>query len=110
MLKKFFKLILISIISILLISCEKNVLDPDICYLQILVTKETYLPVNIKTIINTTIGSITSADKDENGNYINTFELHTPETIEIYKNYDVLIHTEKLWSFQSGKVIQIKIE
>ncbi|MEI0539144.1 hypothetical protein [Brachyspira pulli] len=99
MLKKFFKLILISIISILLISCKNDILD-DMWYIQVLVTNEEYLPVTVKIYDSggtpwTTIGSVTSSDKDDNGNYIREFEvkdLYRYGGINVYKNNDILIH------------------
>lgn len=124
MIKKVFKLILISIVTVVFISCANDTTDPNSSHsnyssynIQVLVEKEEYLPVTIKlktSITESTIGSVTSSDKDKSGNYIATFENieiypDSSYKINVYKNNTILIHTEPLSSFKENEIIQLKI-
>lgn len=95
MIKKVFKLIFISIISILLISCTGDLFNPKPKYdLEVLVMKKDYLPITVKLLDSSneeTIGSVTTSDQDENGNYKATFKVEPDDygsyyKINIYKN------------------------
>ncbi|MEI0489216.1 hypothetical protein [Brachyspira pulli] len=120
MIKKILKLLFISIVTVVFISCANDTTDPNIYkysyHIQVLVEKEEYLPVTIKAngnIGEKTIGSVTISDKDESGNYIVTFYNLTfqlgGERIEIYKNNTILIHTETSSSLKEGELVQLKI-
>ncbi|MEI0607184.1 hypothetical protein R4K48_09520 [Brachyspira pulli] len=121
MIKKILKLLFISIVTVVFISCANDTTDPNIYkysyHIQVLVEKEEYLPVTIKAngnIGEKTIGSVTASEKNESGNYIVTIKNINIDTfnynrIEVYKNNTILIHSEPISSFKQGELVQLKI-